>query len=291
MLSAELVLNPRCELGEGPLWDERQQCLYWVDIMPGKIHRYDPATGDHRLYSVGQMIGTIGLREQGGLVVAVQSGFAYFDLDTETLTAIHDPEPHMPQNRFNDGKPSPDGGFFAGSMGLPVVDGAGALYYLSPQGDVKKVFDNTTISNGMAWSLDLKTMYYIDTIPRKVYAFDYDSTSGDISNPRVIFHVAEEYGFPDGMTIDTEGKLWIAHFNGSAVRRWDPETGEILETVTVPTPKVTCPTFGGENFDTLYITTAWENMDEAQKNAEPLAGGIFAIKLPYTGLPAYRFQG
>ncbi|MEQ9030200.1 MAG: SMP-30/gluconolactonase/LRE family protein, partial [Aggregatilineales bacterium] len=278
MLNAEVIIKTRCELGEGPLWDEREQCFYWVDILPGKIHRYDPAGGDHQVYDVGEMIGTIGLRENGGLVVAVRSGFAYFDISTETLTPITDPEADKPDNRFNDGKPSPDGGFFAGTMAVSGAEGAGALYYLSQAGDVKKVVDNVSISNGIAWSIDLKTMYYIDSTPKKVYAFDYDASNGEVSNQRLCIQVAEELGSPDGMCIDTEGKLWIAHFGGGCVRRWDPETGAILETVSVPTQKVTCAVFGGANMDTLYITTAAMGTDAIN---DPLAGCLFSVKLPF----------
>ena len=288
MLNAELIVNVRCEVGEGPLWDEREQCLYWVDILPGKIYRYDPKSGEHTMFNVGEMIGTIGLRENGGLIVAVRSGFAYFDLATETLTPITDPEADKPDNRFNDGKPSPDGGFFAGTMAVSAAGNAGALYYLSPEGNVKKVFDNVSISNGIAWSGDLKTMYYIDTTPNKLYAFDYDASNGEISNMRVCIEASKDLGGLDGMCIDTEGKLWIAHFGGGCVRRWDAERGEILETISVPTSKVTCPVFGGANLDTLYITTAAVGTDASD---DPLAGCLFALKLPYQGLPAYRYQG
>ena len=287
----EVLINEQYQLAEGPLWDEREHVLYWVDITAGNIHRYDPQAKAHDVYSIGESVGTVALRESGGMIVAIESGFATFDLENESLQAIVDPEATKTGNRFNDGKAAPDGSFWAGSMSYKVEEGAGGLYRLKPDGDVQQFVENVTISNGLAWSSDHKTMYYIDTIPRKVYAFDYDTENAAISNRRTIIDVLEGLGSPDGMTIDTEDKLWIAHYGGRCVRRWDPETGKILEEIPVPADNVTCCVFGGADFKRLYITTAAQGLDEKQLAEQPLAGAIFYIDLPYQGRPAFRFGG
>jgi sugar lactone lactonase YvrE len=291
ILPVNILVNPRCELGEGPVWDEHNNLLYWVDIMAGHLHSYDFNTRDHRYWAVNIPLGAVALRQAGGLVLATARGFALFDPATQKIDWLTNPEPHLPGNRFNDGKVCPAGYFWAGSLGYDFREGAGSLYRLHPDGAVAQVVKQVTISNGMAWSGDQRTMYYIDSTPRLVYAFDYDKTSGEISRRRIIIECLPEHGYPDGMTIDTEDKLWIAHYAGGCVRRWDPATGQILETIQLPVSRPTSCTFGGPDFKTLFITSAWENMTEAEKAAEPLAGAVFHVELPWQGRPAFRFGG
>lgn len=285
-MTPEVVINYHCQLGEGPLWDDRQHVLWWVNIVAGELHRHDPKTEENSIYKLGQMVGTVGLREKGGLILAVENGFATFDPDTETLTPIVDPEADKPKNRFNDGKPAPDGSFFAGTMGKEIVDGVGSFYRLNKDGTADHLLSGITVSNGMAWTADQKTMYYIDTPTHCVYAFDYDNQSGNISQQRVAFHIPEEIGDPDGMCIDSEDMLWIAFYDGSAIHRWNPQTGERLLTLEMPTKNITCCTFGGENMDTLYITTAGGDLGE-----DDLAGALFKVKAPVSGKKAFRYNG
>lgn len=285
------ISNTRQELGEGTLWDDREQVLWWIDTNEYKLLRYDPKTKEVRDYDLGSAIGTVGLRESGGLIVALADGFAFFDPSTEKLEPISDPESHLPGNRFNDGKPGPNGSFYAGTMGYYSEKQAGALYRLDGDGSVKAIQSNITISNGMAWNDSEDTMYYIDTPTRQIVAFDYDKVSGEIANKRTAITIPYGVGYPDGMTIDSDGKLWVAHFAGHGVHRWDPDTGRHLEAVPLPATNITCCTFGGENLDTLFVATARIMLNEKQLSQEPMAGALFEVKTKYTGRKAYRFKG
>jgi sugar lactone lactonase YvrE len=193
--------------------------------------------------------------------------------------------------RFNDGKCDPAGRFWAGTMAYDLAPGAGTLYRLDRGGVVRPVIPGLTISNGLAWDEARGVMYHIDTIPRTVWAYDYDLDSGAIARRRVAWQVPEALGYPDGMTLDAVGRLWIAFFGGGCVRCWDPLGRTIVHVVALPVSQVTACTFGGPDLQELYITTAWEHMTRAQRAAEPLAGGLFRARLDVPGLPAYRCRG
>ena len=167
----------------------------------------------------------------------------------------------------------------------------GSLYRLNTDFSVHKIFGDVAISNGIIWSLDHTTMYYIDTLRKNVRAFDYADDTGDISNERVIINVPEEIGMPDGMAIDSEGMLWVAHYGGSCVSRWNPNTAQLLLKIDLPVTQVTACAFGGPNLDILFITSAAQELDAAELARQPLAGGLFAIKTPYQGVPSFRFGG
>lgn len=290
-MAVELLVNPRAYLGEGPVWDEQAQLLYWLDIANGLIFGYDPATGRNQSYAVGQPVGALALRRSEGLLLALRDGFAFFDLAIGQLTPIADPESHLPDNRFNDGKVDPAGRFWAGTLANDFRPAAGSLYRLDPDLGWRQMLTGLSLSNGLAWSLDHKTLYFTDTTPATITAYEYDLLSGEIGSGRVIIRVPSQMGGPDGLTIDSDGQLWIAHYGGHCVRRWNPETAEVLETIPLPVSQVTSCTFGGPQLDTLFITTATERMSEADKAREPMAGGLFAIRLPYRGLPTNRFNG
>ena len=291
-ISAELILDAKATLGEGPIWDVRRQVLYWVDISAGKVHIFDPATGHDRAIDVGQPVGTVVPRRSGGVMVALRDGFAALDLETGALTMIADPEAHLPLNRFNDGKCDPAGRFWAGTM-RQAEDraGAGSLYRLDPDGSVHKMWDKITVSNGIAWSLDARTMYYIDTPTRMVVAFEYDLATGAIANPRPVIHTPDGPGFPDGMTIDAEGMLWVAYWDGWRVVRWDPATGQALAVIEMPVQRPTAAWFGGSNLDELYITSARTGLSEEALAQQPHAGGLFVARPGVRGLPAFEFAG
>jgi len=287
-LTAELVLDAQAVLGEGSIWDAQNARLYWVDIMKREVHVHDPASGSDRVITLDQQVGTVVRRRAGGLMLAVERGFAHLDLDTEMLTPICDPKEHAPELRFNDGKCDPAGRFWAGTMG---PEGTANLYCLFPDLTVKKMLGGVTTSNGICWSLDAKTMYYIDTPTGTVAAFDYDVETGEIGNRRVAVSVPEDMGHPDGMSIDAEGKLWVAHWNGWSVNRWDPETGEHLAKIDVPTAHVSSCAFGGPNLDDLYITTAAVGLDCEAVRGQPHAGGLFRAKPGVRGGEAFEFAG
>ena len=287
----ELLVDAHAQVGEGPLWDEEQQVLYWVDILSSLLYIYDPATGENRALDVGRHVGTVVTRASGGLMLAVREGFASFDLETQELTLIANPEAHITGNRFNDGKCDPAGRFWAGTMAYENPTNQGSLYRLDTDLSVHKIFGDVAISNGIIWSLDHTTMYYIDTLRKNVRAFDYADDTGDISNERVIINVPEEIGMPDGMAIDSEGMLWVAHYGGSCVSRWNPNTAQLLEKIDLPVTQVTACAFGGPNLDILFITSAAQELDAAELERQPLAGGLFSIKTPYQGVLSFRFGG
>jgi sugar lactone lactonase YvrE len=287
----ELILDAKAELGEGSLWDERAKVLYWVDIVGQALHVYNPAARQDKSYKVGQMVSTVVLSEAGDVLVTVQNGFARFDLKTEKLDIIVDPEADKPANRFNDGKCDPAGRFWAGTMDISAVEPEkGSLYRLDRDLSVHTMLTNVSISNGIVWTADLKTMYFIDTTPCTVTAFDYDNATGNISNPRIVIQVPEEMGSPDGMSIDSEGMLWIAHWGGGAVRRWNPKTAEVLETIKVPAPNTTSCAFAGDNLDELYITSARGPLTPQQLEQNPHSGGLFRVKVGVKGTLTHRFK-
>jgi len=288
----ELTLDARAALAETPVWDDRQQQLYWVDIEGCAIHCLDPATGTDRSYVLNQRVGSIALRENGGLIAALQHGFYQIDYENQSYKAIADPEADLPDNRFNDGKCDPAGRFWAGTMGMskprrPV----GALYLLHADHRIEKKVTGVKTSNGLAWSLDQRTLYYIDTACQSVDAFDYDQQTGAIANRHTAIRIPVDQGRPDGMTIDRDGMLWVSHWAGWQIARYNPLTGEQLATISVPAEKVSCCTFGGPQLDWLYITTAREGLSDEELEKQPHAGGIFRVQVPVGGLPVNRFAG
>ncbi len=291
-VTAELVYHNYARLGEGSLWDERAQLLYWVDIRRRQVYAYNPKTCANSGYDVKEQVGTLVFRESGGLMLAQKDGFAFLDLRTGAVKKITDPESHLPNNRFNDGKCDPQGRFWAGTMAEPPETGAGALYCLDRDFTVSKKIENVTLSNGLVWTKAQDIFYFVDSLTYCIAAYDYDPSSGAISNKRKIKDFPPEEGLPDGMAIDTEDHLWVSLFGGGRVVRVDPETGETVFEVLVPhAPDVTSCAFGGEGWDDLYITTASPNMTDADWETKPNSGGLFRAKVPFQGVPSARFQG
>ena len=287
----ELLVDAHALVGEGPIWDAAQGVLYWVDILSSMLYVYDPATRENRAYVVGQHVGTVVPRASGGLMVAVYDGFAAFDLATQQLTRLADPEADLPGNRFNDGKCDPAGRFWAGTMAYTDQTIQGSLYRMDADLSVHKMLGDIAISNGIVWSLDATTMYYIDSLAYTVRAFDYTVATGDITNERVMIRVEEEMGLPDGMAIDAEGMLWVAHFGGSCVRRWHPQTGKVIDQIDLPTSQITACAFGGADLGTLYITSAANGFDAQMLAKEPYAGGLFQVDPGVKGVPTFSFAG
>lgn len=290
-MNVELVLDAQAALGEGAIWQARDQRLYWVDIQPGRLHIFDPREGSDRAFELGQMVGTVVPRTRGGVMLALQHGFAAFDPQTGKLQPWTDPEEHLPRNRFNDGKCDPAGRFWAGTISLDHEPRAASLYCLEPNGRVHTKLSGVTNSNGIAWSLDRTSMYYIDTPTSQVTAFDFDMATGSLGPPRTVITVPANLGKPDGMTIDAQGLLWIAHWEGGCVGRWDPQSGRLLETIPVPARRVTSCAFGGPHLDELYITTARIGLTASDLALQPLAGGLFRARPGVAGVSAFEFAG
>ncbi|WP_223701675.1 SMP-30/gluconolactonase/LRE family protein [Sutcliffiella deserti] len=287
----ELVLDVKAALGEGPCYDSIQQLLYWVDILEKKVYIFDPATNENRSIQLEQYVGAIVFTTRNEAVLALENGFNYLNFDTEKVTPIDEPEIHLPNNRFNDGKCDASGRFWAGTMNKFNDKGQGALYCLDTNLKVQKKLDKVGLSNGIAWSPDNKFMYHIDTLTKKVCRFNFNVETGDIDTPIDVIRFPDGEGSPDGMTIDEEGMLWIAHWGGSKVSRWNPATGQQIDSIEVPALNVTSCVFGGKDLNELYITTARTGLNKEQLNDYPLSGGLFRIKTDVKGSPSYAFKG
>ncbi|GGJ06933.1 hypothetical protein GCM10010885_15110 [Alicyclobacillus cellulosilyticus] len=286
----ELILDARATLGEGPSWHVGEGVLYWVDIEGRAIHVYHPGTGRDRTIPVGQMVGAVVPRAQGGLVVVLQDGFYALNPVTGALSLLAAVEADDPRTRFNDGKCDARGRFWAGTMAIAdSPEPLGSLYCLEPDLSVRKVLSGIFCSNGIGWSPDNRVMYYIDSPTRKVMAYDYHLDTGTIANPRVVAEI--DQGVPDGMTVDEEGMIWVAQWDGGVVSRWNPYTGERLLTVEVPAPRTTSCVFGGPNLDELYITSARTGLDAATLAAYTHSGGLFRASVGVRGLPTCAFAG
>lgn len=272
----QTLTDHRCLLGEGPVWDARRSSLFWVDILRGEIHEYRPADGYSHTISVGEYVGAVAPYRDGRLMAAMKSGIVLLDPDTGEREAVGHPEAHLPGNRYNDGKCDPAGRFWVGSMSLQEEPGAGSLYMIDHDRSITRQLEGVTISNGLAWSNDHRTMYYIDTPTFEVAAFDYDIATGGISNRRVAIRIPETDGYPDGMTTDREGCLWIAHWDGWQVTRWDPHTGRKIHHIPMPAARVTSCAFGGDTGNDLYITSARTGLSEEELGRMRGAGGVFA---------------
>ena len=259
--------------------------LYWVDIDRGRIHRYDPATGRDEHLDVGEPVGALTPTRSGGLILAAKSGFLQIETWPERPRRLADVEADRPETRMNDGACDSRGRFWAGTMHVELDSGHGSLYKLDPDGTVTPMVRDVSISNGIAWSPDDTVMYYVDTPTGGVDAFDFDLDEGAISNRRRVIDVEHADGVPDGLVVDEDGYLWLALWDGWAVRRYRPD-GLVVGVVELPCARVTKCAFGGTALDELYITTA--SSDEPAVD-QPHAGGLFRALPGITGLPPTPF--
>lgn len=283
------IWDAQAALGEGPLWSAKEQALYWVDILNHRLHRYGPQQ-QKSTWQFDEEISAVAERaDHVGLIVTLRHGFAYFDPATEKLERLLDVEAELPSNRFNDGKCDSAGRFWAGTMDFGCRQPTGSLYRLSPDLGIKKIDSGYPITNGPAWSLDQKIMYYNDTANRRTYAFDFDVDSGEATGKRVFLEYSADEGTPDGMTTDAEGGLWIAHWGVGSLTRRDA-IGQVLQTVELPCSQITSCAFGGPDLTTLFITSAATGMSGQQLQREPLAGSLFAIEMEIPGMPAGVFR-
>jgi sugar lactone lactonase YvrE len=289
-MKPELLLDAKAELGEGPAWDAETQSLYWINIPAGEIHLYQPlAKTDSVVFKANEKIGCVVPCKKGGLALATKSGFATLDLSDGILKPLVNPEAHLPGNRFNDGKCDPAGRFLAGSMDDAEQEASGSLYSLAPGGALKTLVSGVRISNGLAWSPDYRILYYIDTPTRIVMAYDYNLETGEISRARPVIHVPAEFGWPDGMTSDREGNLWVAFWGGAKIVKWNPVAGRPIQVIPFPALNVTSCTFGGEGLTRLYVTSARVKVTDEQLAQYPFSGGLFCIETDIEGMPTFVF--
>lgn len=287
-IKVEAISNNVSKWGEGPIW--WKDALFYVDIEGHKLIRLNPESGEEQIWKMGERVGTIIPTENGDVIYAGDSGIVRFNLESGRKTLLADPEAHLRgTNRFNDGKCDPAGRFWAGTISTIKDKGTANLYCLETDGTLTHKVDDVTNSNGICWSADASTMYYIDTPTKQVRAYDYDLDSGDISNPRLAVDT-DKLGYadsPDGMTIDNEGMIWVAFCHGGCVSRFDPNSGKEIQRADLPCIETTACAFGGPNLDRLFVTTG---VKPGLK--EPGAGKVFVIDgLGVQGVPAFAYNG
>jgi sugar lactone lactonase YvrE len=282
-MTPELIGTHVSQWGEGPLWHGNR--LLYVDIEAHKILSFDPVTGKETIWAVGQRVGTVVPRASGGLVWAGDDGFFFLDETTGISTPIADPEPGIADNRFNDGKCDPSGRLWAGTICLKKRAEA-ALYCLHTDLSVEKKFGPVTNSNGIMWSADARTMYYIDTPSKKIRAFDFDNATSAISNERILWDTSADASSPDGMTIDSEDRLWIAFCHGGKVVCFNPATQQVEQQIDFPCIETTACAFGGADLGDLYVTTGIK-----PGLTEEHAGRLFVCRPGAKGVPAFAFAG
>jgi len=276
-------------LGEGAFWNHRTQELYWIDIEGKKLHVYSPEKNQNNSFDMPSRIGTVVPTSKNKFLVALEDGIYNFEKEKEQLTLFSDIEAQVSTNRFNDGKCDPAGRLWAGTMRMDESEAAAKLYSIESDGSFAARLDSITISNGIVWAKDKKTMYYIDTPTMQIRAFDFDLETGNISNERIAVQVSKELGFPDGMAIDENDKLWVGMWDGNAVIQFDPISGTVMKKINVPAHNVTSCAFGGEDFSTLYITSARVDMTEEELLQYPDAGSVFKVDLDVRGVPSSFF--
>jgi sugar lactone lactonase YvrE len=288
LIRAELLLDAKAELAEGPCWIAERSCLLWVDIVAGRVHLLDPSTGADRAIEVGQPVGTAVPAGGRSLALAIRDGFAILDLDTASVELIAEVEKDLPSNRMNDGKCDSAGRLWAGTMSLNTRRGAAALYRLDAERNVELMVGGVGISNGIGWSPDDRLMYFIDSLEGRVDAFDFEAVSGTIANRRPFARV--EGGSPDGMAVDAEGGLWVAVWGGGKVLHFLAD-GSLAGEIELPVSRVTSCCFGGPELCDLYITSAWQGMVDDERAEQPLAGGIFCCRPGPQGQPTRSYAG
>ncbi|MFE7072384.1 SMP-30/gluconolactonase/LRE family protein [Streptomyces sp. NPDC057620] len=298
----EVAVRAEAALGEGPTWDADAQRLIWIDILGSRVFTYDPVSGRRTVLATEQHVGAAKPRAGGGLVVNLRDGIGLYGPDSVTGadgvpggSPTGDPSSAaqefrwlhrevVPGRRANDAAVAPDGSLWAGTMRYDEAPGGGTLSRFAPDGSAETVLDDVAVSNGTGWSPDGRLMYYIDSPTRRIDVFDYDGQQ--VANRRQLAAIEEGEGFPDGLTVDAEGCVWVALWDGGAIRRYTP-SGELDHVVELPVPRPTACAFGGADLTDLYITTARTGLE----TPHPLAGSVLVVPGAGRGLPQPAFAG
>jgi len=279
-LTPKLLADYGCVVGEGPLWHPGEQRLYWIDIPTGRIFRYEPASGTHEQCYGGEVVGGFTIQADGALLLFMARGAVKIWREGE-LTTVVDEIPGERESRFNDVIADPAGRVFCGTM--PTENQLGRLYRLDTDGTLTELLDGIGVSNGMGFTRDHRQMYYTDSAKREIYLFDYDQATGALTNQRVFVQTPEGEGIPDGMTVDAEGCVWSARWDGGCLIRYAPDGTEVLR-INFPAKKVSSVTFGGTDYTDMFVTTAGGDR-KAQEG--PGAGALFHLNLGIRGLPEF----
>lgn len=287
-LQVEVAARGADRLGECPLWDEREAMLWWVDSRWPAVKRLDPATGAVMMLVLPEIVGSIALREAGGLLAATKRGIHFLDPANGALEARADPEKHLPDNRFNDGRCDRAGRFWAGTMSDVNRDPVGSLYRFDADFRCTRLRNAIIIPNSLAFSPDGRAMYFADTNRHTIWAYDYDPASGAATRERVFADTGK--GRPDGSCVDAEGCLWNADYGASRLVRYTP-AGKVDRGVELPVTNPTCCCFGGADLGTLYVTTATQRLSPQELARQPLAGSLLALRPGVPGLAESRFAG
>jgi sugar lactone lactonase YvrE/DNA-binding IclR family transcriptional regulator len=277
-------------LGEGPHWSAARQRLYWVDILAPAILHADPAQGAITTVPMPELVSAIVPRRRGGFVATTQHGIKAVDVERGTVALITDPEADRPGNRFNDAKCDRAGRLWAGTLAIDTTPGEGSLYRIDPDGRAHRMDGGFHVSNGIDFSPDNRRLYFTDTGKRRIYVYDFDLGSGAIENRRVFHELPEGVGTPNGLTVDSEGFVWSAQWDGWCVTRYDPD-GAVERVINLPVPRPTSCIFGGPRLETLYVTSARIRLSAQQLREAPLSGSVFAVAAGVAGLPESSFAG
>jgi sugar lactone lactonase YvrE len=289
-VSPELVQREQALVGEGPVWVAAERALWWLDIKGQRLFRFDPSSGAARSWAMPERIGAAIPDGDGGFVLLGKTGVWRSRVPFQQFTKVASPDSDRPGNRFNDAKCDPAGRLWGGSMDDDEREASGRLYRFDRLEAPVRVKDGVNLSNGLGWSPDGRTMYFVETLRRVIWAHDYDVASGEARNARVLVDVPAADGFADGMCVDADGCIWLAHWGGARVTRFTP-AGRVDRVVQMPVPQVASCAFGGDGLDTLYVTTAAVGLDQDALQAAPLSGSLFAFRPGVTGLPVATFRG
>lgn len=279
-----------CDLGESALWDEARSRFYWVDITGQAIYARDWSGGVTHMLATGDMVGSVALRANGGLVAALRHAIAFCDIDLGTIQIVRTIETDMPGNRCNDGAVDPAGRFWFGSMDMAESAPTGSFYRLDPDTTVDRSFGGIICSNGPAWSPDGHTVYHVDSTVRLIRAYDFDTGTGTVGPGRIFASDEDQPWFPDGVTVDAEGFVWNCKWDGGRIVRYAPD-GSIDRVLLLPVPRPTRCAFVGPALTQLAVTSARIGLDSAALAAAPLSGQVLVLDPGTRGLPATPFAG
>lgn len=295
-MDVDVLVEKKCALGEGVWWNPDQKQLSWFDGFGNEFYIYDPEEKQNKTFAINSKIGcAIPAKTKDAFVMCLQDGIYLFNTKSGALNLINNIEQEIENNRLNDGACDSRGTLWFGSMSMTAnqedreFEITGSFYSLTPEGKLKKYFGGVGISNGIAWNSRETLMYYVDSTTQCIFSFKFDVENKEISEKKVVVEIPSDEGIPDGMTIDAEGMLWVAHFGGGCISRWNPHTSKRLGEISLPVTNVTCCCFGGPDLADLYITTARTGLSKVQLRKEPLAGSLFHANPGVKGTIQNRF--